>query len=189
MAGFTKLFSTIITSSIWQEDNVTRIVWITMLALADAQGKVDAAVPGLASAARIDLDECERALTILLNPDKYSRTKDFEGRRIEVCDGGWIILNYTKYREQRDPDVRRKQTREAVRRHRARKNGQCKQNVSKCKPQKAQAEAEAEKRKRLNAYNHATAADGTPTSHLKMFDEDGRALAGPPEFLADRREI
>ena len=42
MNGFTKLFQSILTSSVWSEDNETRIVWITMLALADQNGSVSA---------------------------------------------------------------------------------------------------------------------------------------------------
>ena len=99
MAGYTKLFSTIVTSSIWREDNTTRIVWITMLALSDATGHVDASIPGLAAAANVEVDECERSIAKLLAPDKYSRTPEFEGRRIEPEPGGWRILNHAKYRE------------------------------------------------------------------------------------------
>jgi hypothetical protein len=40
-----------------------------------------------------------QALSILLAPDPDSRTKDHDGRRIEAIEGGWLILNYLKYRE------------------------------------------------------------------------------------------
>ena len=90
--GFTKLFSSIVMSSIWSEDDKTRIMWVTMLAMADAQGHVEASVPGLAYTARVSLEDCERALGILSSPDPYSRTKEAEGRRIRVVDGGWSIL-------------------------------------------------------------------------------------------------
>jgi hypothetical protein len=105
--GFTKLFNTIVTSTIWQEDDKTRIVWITMLAIADAFGNVFAAIPGLASVANVSIEAAERAVSNLLAPDQYSRTKDFEGRRIEEIDGGWHILNYGKYRKMMDEEERR----------------------------------------------------------------------------------
>ena len=41
MNNFTKLSSAIVTSTIWQEDNPTQIVWVTMLATADACGRVE----------------------------------------------------------------------------------------------------------------------------------------------------
>lgn len=78
-----------------------------MLAIADAFGNVFAAIPGLASVANVSIEAAEKAVSNLLAPDPYSRTKDFEGRRIEVIDGGWHILNYGKYRKMMDEEERR----------------------------------------------------------------------------------
>lgn len=119
MSGFTKLFSTIVHSTIWRADMPTKVVWVTMLALADRNGHVLASVPGLADASRVTLDDCVAALKVLSEPDPWSRTKAFDGRRIEEIDGGWRLLNYQKYREYRDADERRIQVREAVARHRS----------------------------------------------------------------------
>jgi len=105
--GFTKLFNTIVTSTIWQEDDKTRIVWITMLAIADAFGNVFAAIPGLASVANVSIEAASKAIENLKAPDSYSRTKDFEGRRIEEIDGGWHILNYDKYRRMMNEEERK----------------------------------------------------------------------------------
>lgn len=99
MNGFSKLFGSIVTSTIWREDDKTRIVWVTMLAITDREGIVSASIPGLAAMANVDLKDCESALARLKAPDKYSRTKEHDGRRIEDVDGGWRILNYLKYRE------------------------------------------------------------------------------------------
>jgi hypothetical protein len=82
MAGFAKLFSSIVHSTIWREDDHVRIVWITMLALANKHGVVEASVPGLADASRVSLEQCEEALKKLESPDQYSRSQDFEGRRV-----------------------------------------------------------------------------------------------------------
>ena len=99
MSGYTKLFSSILQSTIWCESSDTRVVWITMLAMADRDGVVEGSVPGLARTAGVDRDDAEAALASFLAPDRDSRTKEHEGRRIEVIDGGWRILNYEKYRE------------------------------------------------------------------------------------------
>ena len=99
MSGYTKLFSTIVASTIWREPDHVRIVWITMLAMSNADGVVEASVPGLADLARVTVEQCEDALTRLRSPDPYSRTKDHEGRRIADVDGGFLILNRAKYRE------------------------------------------------------------------------------------------
>jgi len=99
VSGYTKLFSTIVASTIWREPDHVRIVWITMLAMSNADGVVEASVPGLADLARVTVEQCEDALTRLRSPDPYSRTKDHEGRRIADVDGGFLILNRAKYRE------------------------------------------------------------------------------------------
>ncbi len=78
-----------------------------MLAIADAFGNVFAAIPGLASVSNVSIESTEKAVANLLAPDPYSRTKDFEGRRIEAIDGGWHIINYGKYRKMMDEEERR----------------------------------------------------------------------------------
>ena len=91
------LFSSILSSSIWSADDQTRIVWITMLALADENGVVFGTIPGLSAMARVSIEDTEKAIKNLESPDQYSRSPDYEGRRIAKADGGWLILNYKKY--------------------------------------------------------------------------------------------
>ena len=98
MPNYTKLFNSIVTSTIWTEDDKTRIVWITMLAIADQHGEVQASIPGLARVAGVSVEAAETAINRFLSPDAYSRTPDDEGRRIEKIDGGWALLNHGKYR-------------------------------------------------------------------------------------------
>ncbi len=95
--GYTKLFGSLVTSSVWSEDDKTRIVWITMLALSNREGLVEAAIPGLARAANVSVEDCRAAVTKLESPDSDSRSVEFEGRRIERVDGGYRILNHAKY--------------------------------------------------------------------------------------------
>ena len=99
MAGYSKLFAGIVTSSVWCEDDKTFRVWIAMLALSDAAGHVDGSIPGFAHVARVTIPEMVHALDRLSSPDPYSRTSDNDGRRITIESGGWIILNYGIYRE------------------------------------------------------------------------------------------
>ncbi|NGY03448.1 hypothetical protein [Solimonas terrae] len=113
---FTKLFSSITESTVWCEPYPTRILWVSMLAMADRKGEVFASVPGLARRAGITLEECEIALKTFGQPDRYSRTPDHEGRRIENIDGGWRLLNYLKYREMRDEEAKREADAERQRR-------------------------------------------------------------------------
>ncbi|HTM89601.1 MAG TPA: hypothetical protein VL155_15460 [Terriglobales bacterium] len=82
----------------WQQEDATRLVWVTMLAMADKHGEVMASILGLAHRARVTVEDCEKAIQHLSGPDPYSRTGENDGRRIEAIDGGWEILNYAKYR-------------------------------------------------------------------------------------------
>jgi hypothetical protein len=96
--GFVKLFSSILDSSVWDLDTDTRIVWITLLAMADAQGRVHASMPGIANRARVTREVIEKAMKIFQEPDEYSRSENNDGRRI-VRDGrDWVILNYAEHR-------------------------------------------------------------------------------------------
>jgi hypothetical protein len=104
---FTKLFSSLTESTIWREKNHIRIVWITMMAMADKHGRVWGSIPGLAARAKLPVAQCAEALEKFMAPDPYSRTKVLEGRRIEEIDGGWRLINHAKYRELRDLDERR----------------------------------------------------------------------------------
>lgn len=99
MSGYTKLFDSIFMSTIWLEDNATRIVWIALLGKKDRHGIVEGSIPGLAHLARVTVDEAEAAINKFLAPDPHSRTSDHDGRRIERVDGGWLILNHEKYRD------------------------------------------------------------------------------------------
>lgn len=120
MIGYTKLFGSILDSTVWLEDAPTRLVWVTMMAMADRNGLVEAAVPGLAVRARVTLPECEAALVKFLAPDPYSRSEEYEGRRIEKVDGGWRLLNHQKYRDRLDLEQRRAAATERKRRERDR---------------------------------------------------------------------
>ena len=115
MTGFTKLFQSIVHSTIWREPMHVKVVWVTMLAMADRDGGVSLSIPGLADLSKVSLDECLDALERLKAPDEWSRTKEHEGRRIEDVDGGWVILNYLKYRNLMNRDDQRIKTRDRVR--------------------------------------------------------------------------
>lgn len=96
---YVKLFSSIVHSTIWDEEPAISKLWVTMLAISDQHGEVAVPIPGLARLARISVETCESGLAKFQQPDKYSWTKDNEGRRIEEIDGGWRLLNYAKYRQ------------------------------------------------------------------------------------------
>ncbi len=138
MSGYTKLFSSILASTIWEADMPTRIVWITLLAMADQYGIAEASIPGLAHIARVSREQCEQAIENLLAPDPDSRSKDDDGRRIRPVDGGWQLVNHGKYRERRTADERREYLRLKQAEQRAKRDKpstarqQASTNVSQC---------------------------------------------------------
>jgi hypothetical protein len=142
MSGYTKLFSSIVTSTVWCEDHATLRVWIAMLAVADATGRVEGSVPGFASLARVTLDEMRHAIEVLSSPDRDSRTPDHEGRRIESVDGGWIVLNYLKYRD--TPQGKDGSRAPYFRERRAQQSNVARNSQSVVRYTEAEAEAEAE---------------------------------------------
>jgi hypothetical protein len=145
VSGWTKLFSSIVTSSIWCEDDPTLRVWVAMLATADAGGVVEGSIPGFANLARVTVEQMRAALVRLSSPDADSRTPDHGGRRIEAIEGGWLILNYVRYRE-------RGQEKEGsrapyYRAYRARKRGEAERATPSATPAVARnTEAEGKKR-------------------------------------------
>ena len=120
MPGYAKLFARILDSTIWREEDTTRILWIAMLALADKAGVVQCTIPGLADRARITLEQCEAGLQRFQMPDKYSWSKAEEGRRIKPVEGGWFLVNHAKYRALMSQDEQREKTRIRVQKWRDR---------------------------------------------------------------------
>lgn len=112
--NFTKLFSSITESTIWCERDPIRLTWITMMAMADRKGRVYGSLPGLAHRARVSIEDAAEAIDKFQLPDQYSRTKEFDGKRIEIIDGGWRLLNYSKYREMRDDEASKEAKRDYI---------------------------------------------------------------------------
>ena len=147
MAGYAKLYSTITESSLWCESKEVRILFVSMLASADAIGFVEAALPGLARRANLTVEEVEAALAVLEAPDQHSKNPAHEGRRVERVPGGWILLNYEDYRTRRDPDAKRDYMRDYMRKRRAEDRKDV-NSVNSVSSELAQGEAEARGRSR-----------------------------------------
>lgn len=120
MSSYTKLFNTILLSSIWSEPDHVRLVWITMLALKDRDGIIEASIPGLVTAAHVPLEKVQDAIRVLESKDEFSRSKKLDGRRIVPIDGGWQIVNHEEYRLKGSADEYREKNAQRV--HRWREN-------------------------------------------------------------------
>ena len=123
MGTYTKLAQSIIYSSLWDQDDHTRLVWLTLLAMCDKDGEIMGTPRGIARAARVPVPAVERALEIFLAPDPDSSDPANEGRRLEIVTGGWGLLNHRKYRDMLSRDERLARDAERKRVSRAAKRG------------------------------------------------------------------
>lgn len=121
---FTKLDSGIINSSVWSLPSDERVVWITLLAMADDVGFVSTSFAGLVRAAVVSAESAKAALKKFESPDNDSRTAANDGKRVLRVEGGWLILNYELYRARTDRDY----LREKMKKYRA----GCSDTVSAC---------------------------------------------------------
>jgi len=96
---YVKLWASIVDSSVWKEPDRHRIVWVTMLTMADKNGFVGASVDGLARRANVPEEDVESALKAFLSPDPRSRNREHDGRRIQEVPRGWHILNHGYFRD------------------------------------------------------------------------------------------
>ncbi len=122
--AFVKLDCGMLDSTIWF-DRESREVFITALLMAEPRefnrqqpqfevtsteptgwivptgwfGYVPASSEGIIRRCGIDKDIGMIALTKLGAPDPYSRTPDYEGRRLVRVAGGFIVLNFMRYRD------------------------------------------------------------------------------------------
>lgn len=121
---FVKLDCGILRSTLWM-DRTAREVFITSLLMAEPieltepspqlqirtlektgwtvppgwYGFVAAAGVGILHQAMIDKEAGLSALETLASPEPDSRSEDFDGRRLVRVDGGFIVLNFFKYRD------------------------------------------------------------------------------------------
>jgi len=175
---YCKLASGIILSTIWREDDHTRILWITMLAVKDRHHRVLASLPGLAAVANIPIESCKLGLQKLSDPDEYSRTKDHQGRRIEAIDGGWLVLNGEKYRNYMSKAERNEYQRALM----AERRATAKELASVSSPLAPLAQAEAEAK-----ADSETVPPEEPTRKKKAGFTDGSASALIPTTPQSQR--
>ncbi len=101
MNSWTPLWSQVVDSSLWEEKPSVRVLFMTMLALKDADHIVRYDAYKLHKKAHLTAAETLEALEVLKSPDtgRQQFEQEFDGRRIEEVAEGWLVLNGAKYRE------------------------------------------------------------------------------------------
>jgi hypothetical protein len=121
---FVKLDTGILDSSLWIDPSA-RTIFITALLMAEPfeleeaaeqleirrlkptgfivppgwYGLARSAGSGIVRRALMDMNEGMAALKVLSSPDEASRSKEYGGRRLVRVNGGFIVLNYIRFRE------------------------------------------------------------------------------------------
>lgn len=182
--NYTVLKSSIIFSTIWQEDSDTRVVWITMLAMRNKDGEIFSSIPGLAHAARVPIENVEAALKKFMEPDPYSGTKEYEGRRIEVIGGGWRLFNHEKIKAEAQAANRQVYMRDTMRDKRAEEKA--------ARPPKKRHKAEDKEPSASYRSREARAVKALENGDLEGFDkacEEGIYDANKKENLNHEQEL
>jgi hypothetical protein len=154
--AFVKLDTAILRSTLWFE-RLQRELFITALLMAEPfearekmpqieirslketgwqvprgwYGFVSAAGVGIIRMAAIDEADTEAALDALEklgSPEGTSRSMDFDGRRMVRVDGGFVVLNYMKYRD-KDHSAAERQRRYRLRQKRAVNKGKTAKDI------------------------------------------------------------
>lgn len=99
---FTKIFQSIYDGSL-RKDWKALVTFQQMLVLADREGYVDMTPDAITSRTTIPREIIDHGLRELSEPDKESRSQEFDGRRLvlinPVRSWGWIIVNFRDYRD------------------------------------------------------------------------------------------
>lgn len=170
--SFVKIYGEILDSSIWAESSDTRIVWITMLAMADADGYVACSRSGLMRRAVVSAEALDVALAVLEAPDPDDRSGIDGGRRIRKVQGGWRITTARIYRERRSDGAERTAA------WRRRKEEASSQNVTTCDgvtSRDAEVEAEAD-----SGVGVVGGSEIDPSAATANYDGDRSEIARAP---------
>lgn len=121
MRTFSPLWSMIVYSSLWDESDCVVKVFMTMMALKDADHVYRGTAYSLAMQSRKSEVEVLEALKILSSPDERRvESQPFDGRRIESVEDGWLILTGEKYRKLVSEEMKKARNRRAQEAYRKR---------------------------------------------------------------------
>jgi hypothetical protein len=100
MSQYFPVFEDIVDSSLWEEPDFVVKVFLTMLAKKKRGGFVWGTVFNLSRWAKMSEEKAAEALKVLESPDtRRLEPQEFDGRRIEKVEGGWLILNAETYQK------------------------------------------------------------------------------------------
>ena len=199
--AFVKLDTAILTSSLWVSRG-QRDVFVTALLMAVPRyfkepvptlyprsleqaefvvppgdyGFIAAAGPGIVRMALVGEEEGMQALDRLSQPDPESRSAEFDGRRLVRINGGYVVLNFDRYRlKDHNAAERMSRYRERVKERNEKSN--VTRHVYGATRNITQAEAEAEERKSNPLAHRKRRADGSPPLFARFWEAYPRKVS------------
>lgn len=125
----------IVDSSIWSEPDYVCKIFVTMLALKDADDVCRYNAYQLAQRSHKTEQEVLDALKILASPDsRRIEPQEHDGKRIKAVPDGWLILNGQKYREMVSIQMKRARWRRAKAEARKKAEEEKKKGIPKYSP-------------------------------------------------------
>jgi hypothetical protein len=148
--------------------------------MADRRGYVHSSVPGLAAQAVVSIEDAEEALELFRGPDKYSRTKEYEGRRIVDVAGGWRLLNYEAHRDATLVELAKQSKRDSYHRNKG-KNVQGDADTRQCDPN-SETFGDDRRDTGIDGDPLDVAASRAPSSSSLLDTDQDQSLEEPDQF-------
>jgi hypothetical protein len=103
VTGYVPLFDSVLDGTLFGKWPHTGI-WTCLLSQVNQHGEIDMNPALLAAKIGVPVDMLLTCIHDFMQPDPGSRTKDHDGRRLELIDPnnrdwGWRVINHSKYRE------------------------------------------------------------------------------------------
>lgn len=101
-SGYTPVFNSMLDGTLFGKWPHTGI-WACLMSQIDRRGHIDVVPALLAAKIGVPVELFMSCMSDFMKPDPESRTKDFEGRRLELLEPssrnwGWKVLNHESYR-------------------------------------------------------------------------------------------
>ena len=96
---YVPLLKSMLTDFVWDEDDDTRIVWVTLHLMADDHGYVPALDNGIAHEARKSVEVVTEVMVKLCKAKHDPRNPTDNGQRVWRVSGGYFIPSIPKIRE------------------------------------------------------------------------------------------
>jgi len=183
--GFVKLDDQLGDSSLMACPSDTFKVFVYILSRCGPDGISRTSPTGISAHCFLSLDVVRRAIETLESPDPDSRSKVDEGRRIKDVDGGFLVVNYLKYRE-RGYSMKDSARRMREKRDRDRKREKAEEKRTKAEEKKAKAEENTFPSKREAEATCAHNVTDPPVNGVYFDGDEWRGLT--PDFIESLRE-